>query len=139
MENLHVKADVWDDLKFKTVACSKAIDKGDTLQYELIKHGMMTKPSFKGLALNSSSVKIFEKNLENEKKENCEKSINSDSLEEEVDYNRNMDSEVNSQIHSSKCYWEEIEPNLNERGVILDSSVPLKKEMFQFCTHDSTP
>ena len=67
MENLTIKADVWDDLKFKTIACSKAIDKGDTLQYELIKHNLMTKASFKGLALNSSSVKIFEKNLYKEK------------------------------------------------------------------------
>jgi hypothetical protein len=64
MQNLEVKADVWDDLKFKTMACSKAIDKGDTLQYEIIKHGLMKKDSYKALALNSSSVKIFEKNLE---------------------------------------------------------------------------
>tara|TARA_B110000285_G_C15082534_1_gene594321 strand:+ start:67 stop:261 length:195 start_codon:yes stop_codon:yes gene_type:complete len=64
MHNLDIKSDVWDDLKFRTMAQSKAIDKGDTLQYEMIKHGLVGKSSFKGLALNSSSVKIFEKTLE---------------------------------------------------------------------------
>ena len=95
MEKLQIQATVWDDLKFKTIACSKAIDKGDTLQYEMIKHNLMTKPSFKGLALNSSSVKIFEQNLEKEKLEKSASRGDSDSIGE-VDFRKNMDSEVNS-------------------------------------------
>jgi len=55
----------------------------------------MTKPSFKGLALNSSSVKIFEKNLEKEKLEKSASRGDSDSIGE-VDFRKNMDSEVNS-------------------------------------------
>jgi hypothetical protein len=54
----------------------------------------MKKPSLKALALDSSSVKIFEKMNEKDKLEK-EISINSNSLEE-FDFKRNMDSEVNS-------------------------------------------
>jgi len=136
MVNLEVKAEVWDDLKFKTMACSRAIERGDTLQYDIINHGLMTKPSFKGLALNSSSVKIFEKNLIKEKLEKSD-SVHSDSLME-IDFKRGLDSEMNSSIHSSKCYWVDIEPKLNEKGVILDSSVPLVKEDYKIKTFDSS-
>ena len=36
MAKLDIKSEVWDDLKFKTMAQHKAINKGDTLQYEII-------------------------------------------------------------------------------------------------------
>ena len=49
-----------DNLKYKTMAKNKAISKGDTFNYDMIEYDLMEKPDYKGLALDSSSVKIFE-------------------------------------------------------------------------------
>ena len=89
----------------------------------------MTKKSYKGLALSSQSIKVFEDCLHKEKDElksefGCTSSNQSK--------NSRSKSEVNSEILSSKCYWEDIEPKLNEKGVILDFSVPLQRDKFNF-------
>ena len=50
-----------DNLRFKTVAQSKAIKDADLLQYDLIESRLTSKPSMKGIALSSSSIEEYEK------------------------------------------------------------------------------
>ena len=91
----------------------------------------MTKPSYKGLALSSSSIRVFEDCIHREKKDKSI-SLSCTSSDHKNQDRINLDSEINSDIRSSKCYWEDIEPKLNEKGVILDASIPLDKDLYKF-------
>ena len=50
-----------DNLKFKSIAQFKALQDGDTFQFDMIENQLIKKPSLKGIALSSRSIKQFEK------------------------------------------------------------------------------
>lgn len=119
---------MYDDLKFQTMAQHKAIVQGDVLKYELLENHMLTRASYKGLALSSSSIELVENIIEKEKKRRPTTRLHRD-YSEEFDGGAALvnNKESNSDIRSSKFYWEEIEPDLQPGGYILDTSHPPSK------------
>lgn len=116
---------MYDDLKFQTMAQHKAIVEGDILRYELLENHMLTRASYKGMALSSSSIELVENIMEKEKKRRPATRLHRDYSEEfDGDPALVNNQESNSDIRSSKFYWEEIEPTLQPAGYILDSSNP---------------
>lgn len=52
-----LKIPIRENLKFKSIAQYKALQDGDTFQFDMIENQLIKKPSLKGLALSSRSIK----------------------------------------------------------------------------------
>lgn len=140
-----------DNLKFKELAIYRAMCDGDLLQYEFLQNKLLTKPKIKGYALASKSIEEFEalKDQRDFESQNLslegscdlrrfdessdeflarkvEKQLQKEAKKQIVKNHIGRKSGENSDkdfnIHSSRDYWEDIEPKMNLATKNLDFS-----------------
>ena len=140
-----------DNLRFKELAIYRAMCEGDMLQCDFIQNKLLTKPEIKGYALCSKSIEEFEELKAQKDLESHNVSLEGSSSVQGFDESsdeffvrqhqkqvakeirkhapkkiagrkpeENSDKDLN--IHSSRDYWEDIEPKMNVAAKNLDFS-----------------